>query len=973
MGKRSKSSRSGRAATAGKVFSSKRATTYKNETEPSKPVPKSRGKHALLNAFEIAEAEERKKSRKNGEEYSDDSEDHDIDDVHDDGIVRFNKDGTRKVYQPGDSEEEDDDSEIDSDEAFGSDDGDEEILDSFGVKAKAKAKFKALDDEYDSVDEEEFVSLSEAWDLDDRQQENLKKKSGDKETTNKKSLNAKAANTSFNIQEDDEESHGDDESEEGEVEEEEEDQEADSEDVSDGEEIESDDDGEDDDENDEDEDSDEDSDESVFSDVDTEFDEEKADKLRSLISNMYENDEDAEYEKRRRYENNNQEENEFGVTVSKKNNDGKLSLSDLTSGVDKKAAASLSLLGRPDGKSKTKPQHVAVPLSKRLQDKVERKAALELTREELTKFDDLLAQDEDAEHLIFPRLPVYDSDEEAKQTPNTGISALAPETAMEKKIAGILKTSALADESQAQKFEELATKNMSMEELAARRNELRRMRELMFREEQKARRIKKIKSKTYRKIHKRERERLRDAMSDEESDQEDHDTKRAQERMSLKHKNQGKWAKRMVSQGLTKDAETRGEMEEMLRRGESLRKKMTARDENEDDDQIDSNLGDDQFLSQNRDALIDPDEPAEGANLGKGLLGMKFMREAEARQKSENQQRIQELDRAKANWELGQSDDEDGARVDTANEILNQGRRRYAPGTKRSIADVLAVKIDSERKADLQSDEEDNDNDGQDDNVVTVVKGGKKGGLREGAQDADADSDSDDASNPWFTETNIHKSNKVKPVMEAEASARDRLAHKVAKHQSRVVESAKSKKARKQDNILIDTSDTLDLVTQDREQDADKGISFKQDMIKRAFAGDDIVEEEFLAEKRQRIADEGDQEIDMTLPGWGGWGGEGMKAPKKRFVKKIQGVAVDKRQDRDLKNVIISEKSDKKSDKYQVKSVPYPFESIEQYEAYLKLPMGQQWTTETTHQKLIKPRVIVKPGAIINPLDAPQK
>lgn len=970
MGKRSKSSRSGRTTTAGKVFSSKRATSYKNETEPSKPVPKSRGKHALLNAFEIAEAEERKKARKNGEEYSDDSEDHDIDDVYDDGIVRFNKDGTRKVYQPGDEEEEEDDSEIDSDEAFGSDDGDEEILDSFGVKSKAKAKFKAMEDEYDSVDEEEFVDLSEAWDLDDRQQENLKKKSGEKAAQKedaKKSSKTKAT-TSFNLQEEEDgESHGDDESEEGGSEQE---QDADSEDVSDGEEIDSDND---DDSDDGDDDSDEeDSDGSVFSDIDTEFDEEKADKLRSLISNMYENDEDAEYEKRRRYENNNQEENEFGVTVSKKNNDGKLSLSDLTSGVDKKAAASLSLLGKPDGKSKNKPQHVAVPLSKRLQDKVERKAALDLTREELTKFDDLIAQDEDAEHLVFPRLPVYDSDEEAKQLPNTGISALAPESAMEKKIAGILKTSALADESQAQKFEELATKNMSMEELAARRNELRRMRELMFREEQKARRIKKIKSKTYRKIHKRERERLRDAMmSDEESDQEDHDIKRAQERMSLKHKNQGKWAKRMVSQGLTKDAETRGEMEEMLRRGESLRKKMSARDDNDGDEQIDSNLGDDQFLSQNRDALVDPDEPAEGANLGKGLLGMKFMREAEARQKTENQQRIQELDRAKANWELGQSDDEDEGRVDTANEILNQGRRKYAPGTKRSIADVLAVKIDSERKADLQSDDDEDDNDDRDnDNVTTVVKSDKK--KEGGAQDDDSDSD-DDASNPWFTETNIHKSNKVKPVMEAEASARDRLAHKVAKHQSRVVESAKSKKARKQDNILIDTSDTLDLVTQDREADTDKGISFKQDMIKRAFAGDDIVEEEFMAEKRQRIADEGDQEIDMTLPGWGGWGGEGMKAPKKRFVKKIQGVAVEKRQDRDLKNVIISEKSDKKSDKYQVKSVPYPFESVEQYEAYLKMPMGQQWTTETTHQKLIKPRVIVKPGAIINPLDAPQK
>jgi U3 small nucleolar RNA-associated protein 14 len=49
---------------------------------------------------------------------------------------------------------------------------------------------------------------------------------------------------------------------------------------------------------------------------------------------------------------------------------------------------------------------------------------------------------------------------------------------------------------------------LSVEEVAQRRGELRKMRELMFRAEIKARRVGKIKSKTYRQIKKKEKERL---------------------------------------------------------------------------------------------------------------------------------------------------------------------------------------------------------------------------------------------------------------------------------------------------------------------------------------------------------------------------------------------------------------------------------------------------------------------------------
>lgn len=47
--------------------------------------------------------------------------------------------------------------------------------------------------------------------------------------------------------------------------------------------------------------------------------------------------------------------------------------------------------------------------------------------------------------------------------------------------------------------------------------------------------------------------------------------------MTLKHKTNSKWAKDMIKHGMTNDAETREEMEEMLRQGERLKAKMLDR------------------------------------------------------------------------------------------------------------------------------------------------------------------------------------------------------------------------------------------------------------------------------------------------------------------------------------------------------------------------------------------------------------
>ena len=119
----------------------------------------------------------------------------------------------------------------------------------------------------------------------------------------------------------------------------------------------------------------------------------------------------------------------------------------------------------------------------------------------------------------------------------------------------LLKSAKLREEDIA-KTEELMMNNLSVEEVAERRNQLRKMRDLMFRADIKAKRVSKIKSKTYRRIRKKEKEKLMAKLGTEGEDDEDdeearlkHEVERARERATLKHKNTGKWARSMKSRG----------------------------------------------------------------------------------------------------------------------------------------------------------------------------------------------------------------------------------------------------------------------------------------------------------------------------------------------------------------------------------------------------------------------------------------
>lgn len=245
--------------------------------------------------------------------------------------------------------------------------------------------------------------------------------------------------------------------------------------------------------------------------------------------------------------------------------------------------------------------------------------------------------------------------------------------------------------------------NLTVEQVAQRRAELRHMRELMFRAELKAKRINKIKSKTYRKIKRKEKEKLNENMleADGESDTEEgrlkREIERARERATLRHKHTGKWAKQMKQKHL--DEGGRQEIEDMLERGEQLRKKIQgvgsdeSEEESSDEEAEDVEVDTEEGVLRIKKAAFDElkqlnHQLEEGGTKGKGVFEMKFMKDAMARQQTASNKMVDDfIKEMGGSLEEGSGEEqdqgEDQNEADSTSGVLANrtgGRVVYRPG-----------------------------------------------------------------------------------------------------------------------------------------------------------------------------------------------------------------------------------------------------------------------------------------------------
>ena len=149
---------------------------------------------------------------------------------------------------------------------------------------------------------------------------------------------------------------------------------------------------------------------------------------------------------------------------------------------------------------------------------------------------------------------------------------------------------------------------------------------------------------------------------------------------------------------------------------------------------------------------------------------------------------------------------------------------------------------------------------------------------------------------------------------------------------------------------------------------AARGEEEQRDVIKEAFAGDDVISD-FLKDKRREEEAARPKVVDLTLPGWGEWGGQGLQPSKKKRKKFRQKTAPRApRKDGRLPTVIISEKRDSAISMHQVARLPRPFQKPQQFEATMRTPVGATWNTRQTVKKITMPKIVTTVGAIIEPM-----
>ena len=715
---------------------------------------------------------------------------------------------------------------------------------------------------------------------------------------------------------------------------------------------------------------------------------------------------------------------EYGVSSKRK-----LTVADLMPSItDPQLRKSLKMMMEDDSKPSSARTGIArklePPLPQRQQDQIDRTAAYEKSKETLSRWIETVKHNRRAEHLSFPL-----KDPRAVDAPGSRLilpnlqtnSASDLESAIESILqeSGLVSSQGQSTDETSKAFEELEANKVPFAEMQARRAELRRARDLLFREEIRAKRIKKIKSKAYRKVHRKERERgshlERDALAangheESESEKERNDRRRAEARMGAKHR-ESRWAKGVKESGRAKwDMDARDGVAEMARRDEELRRRMEGKDASgsgSDFSGLSDDDGDTAVFDNEDNGLLaklsgSVDVLQDDSAIFSKLANMEFMKKADSAQKGRNRAEVESFKRDLNGDELSEED----------NEREDVGRRSFGPN-KRAMPKLTPVAAKEQRgefeeRESNGSDVEDVDGTGgpaEETEIVTEVpervdskalkdRRSNTGHLGLSKTPPFLSAADTISSNPWLASASktsksqrhnehgherILISNNITSELATDDvkslqvnSTTPDLQQSIGRMVPKTRKPHRSTDGKATESAVL--PDNVSNSDSDEESTQQPPHLSNQDLIRRAFAGDSVIAE-FDSEKAAAVSSELPQEVDMSLPGWGTWAGAGLtrreqrhaKAQRKQMKKRLpgdDGVERERRQDAKLKGVIISEKRVKKNDKYLATQLPHPFETRQQYERSLRLPVGPEWTTKETFQGMTKPRILLKQGVI---------
>jgi len=358
----------------------------------------------------------------------------------------------------------------------------------------------------------------------------------------------------------------------------------------------------------------------------------------------------------------------------------------------------------------TKP--LSAPLSEPQSERLQRKAATEVVHKEVSKWDAAVQAHRSAPHMSFPL--------NMQKKHNVSVSSLGATFGaandLEEDLNALIHAYGLGMAAQAKKEQEaLKSQALSEEEIRERTARLRRMKMLLSAQEMKNKRIAKIKSKTWHKIHKKLDEKHKLSLEelfevDPEAAQREVERlefERAKERALLTHsKAASKWAKMQLRRGANLDDNARNALQQQQKLARELMRKIRSADDGEEDDdemmsEDDRNLDDQKFEYEDEEAkeraelaalrkeygldapeadvsaprtsylTMEDDEvdaerkskPQYGAKSldpseAKGIFGLAFMRRAVENERARNAQMLREVDELEQQIISGVEDEE---------------------------------------------------------------------------------------------------------------------------------------------------------------------------------------------------------------------------------------------------------------------------------------------------------------------------
>lgn len=656
---------------------------------------------------------------------------------------------------------------------------------------------------------------------------------------------------------------------------------------------------------------------------------------------------------------------EFTVNVQAEGD--KIDLADLIGTMEKappvSAKAKKQLKNLHQGK-----MTIECPVSKQESERIQRDVAFQKAAAEVSRWNGVIKQNEKAEQLVFP-LNQESSGPKPMEKVVTGWKAQTP---LEMEVFALLSANKQPiNDPILTSAEESSLRAMSLEEAKIRRAELQKARALQSYHEAKARRERKIKSKKYHKVHNKAKrkeflKKFEEMVKTDPSAALDELNKmemsRMQERMSLKHQNSGKWAKTKAIMAKY-DEGARKAMQQQLEVNKELTQKLVISLHEEEEEKA----------NEGCEAEVMPDFVNDAEQVLDSLNP--WMRG----KLSKDKEMIVDLTvkDGETAGNAAEEEEDDVEVVESEEEKLLRefdSRRKLCHAQEADTGPLVCVESEEDDEAGA---EDLGASDKEEEELSEFTSIFRK--LAQSHQDAEAEQ-AEAFANHGDTqlEEGLIRIRTVEDVerlsQQESATNKEPVAHQPPPENLSSTERAGKNRKRKRGieltEVLTKETKTMQVPldpTIEEVGDSDEKLD-QRGLIKEAFAGDDVVSD-FLRDKRIEEEAGKPKVVNLALPGWGEWGGMGLKPSRnKRRRFRIKAAPPPPRKDQRLSSVIISEKRNSSISLHQVNLLPFPFENRMQFESTIRSPLGRTWNTERTVKKITKCKVVTKLGAIIEPM-----